>query len=626
MIKSGHHKIYYWQDFFSELLQSLIYRSNKTMPTNAVINEANETEKRYPNGFHIDKEKFENSIPWSTINGYSETLPEVCTTIRIPFDKSESQKHKSKCVYGLLVFALFSLVVTFSTLYALEFRKKKVSENKITKIPLQTSEPCFERVYAKSISNIINYSEYQEAVLSSKSEIGPELFNGKYEAVSITVTYFGEEIWKFNYSYTTNKNLNTDTPFPIASVSKIFTVLMLHKLVELDIIKSIDDPVQKYMPIFFIKNKFNSKNITFRHLACMMAGIQREAPCYPYTNISTCPFNNTVMLERIQKLSLKLPPKQTPSYSNLAASILGRVLEDIVGRNVTLEAWMDENIIKPLNMTNTGYNIHSRIKDIPKSYNSDGSIAEILDWGWSRPSGGMFSTTHDLGKLSSVFFSVSDIFSLSERSLNELFAPAFTWSDNSAQGCPFEIATLDPFNPENKKTAYINFAKDGYVPGYGTMFNLVPDLKLNVNVMVASNESQAAPISKIVVKNFSKAVDQILKKKKEYIPPPDFKYYIGEYKLQTKWPLIQKPVRVYEENNVLLINIEWFTAKLSYVENRTLETVNYEKDQLNQRCEILGLGVLHEKYHFFPTLGEMESQGFKTDAIAIYGFAEFRRI
>lgn len=63
------------------------------------------------------------------------------------------------------------------------------------------------------------------------------------------------------------------------------------------------------------------------------------------------------MFRRINNTVLVLPPDQAPSYSNLGISILGRILEKQLKNNQTYEDWVVQNILKPLNMTNTGFDV-----------------------------------------------------------------------------------------------------------------------------------------------------------------------------------------------------------------------------------------------------------------------------
>ena len=61
-----------------------------------------------------------------------------------------------------------------------------------------------------------------------------------------------------------------------------------------------------------------------------------------------------------------------------------------------------------------------------------------------------------------------------------LLLTAYYWSDKTAQGCPFEIAYIDPYKlfENNARMAYITYSKNGAIFGYGSMMTLIPELKL----------------------------------------------------------------------------------------------------------------------------------------------------
>ena len=89
-------------------------------------------------------------------------------------------------------------------------------------------------------------------------------------AISANVFYKGKVIWSEHYgSKAANKSEIPDdnTVYRIGSVTKIFPVLLLFKLYEQGIVSSVDDPLNKYVPEFGIKNPFGKDNVTLRQLA-----------------------------------------------------------------------------------------------------------------------------------------------------------------------------------------------------------------------------------------------------------------------------------------------------------------------------------------------------------------------
>ena len=90
----------------------------------------------------------------------------------------------------------------------------------------------------------------------------------------------------------------------------------------------------------------------------MMSGLPREAPCLNYTLKNFCPISNEEMYDRVRNISLSAFPGQVPAYSNLGFGILGSVLEGIV--NTTFAEWATKNIVRPLGMNDSGFDILAR--------------------------------------------------------------------------------------------------------------------------------------------------------------------------------------------------------------------------------------------------------------------------
>jgi len=89
-------------------------------------------------------------------------------------------------------------------------------------------------------------------------------------AISANVFYKSKVVWTGYYGSRRAQKSETpdsDTVYRIGSVTKIFPVLLLFKLYEEGVISSVDDPLNKYVPDFAIKNPFSKNNVTLRQLA-----------------------------------------------------------------------------------------------------------------------------------------------------------------------------------------------------------------------------------------------------------------------------------------------------------------------------------------------------------------------
>ena len=265
-----------------------------------------------------------------------------------------------------------------------------------------------------------------------------------------------------------------NTVYRIGSVTKIFTVLLLYKLYESGMIGSIDDPLSKYIPEFSMKNPFTSDNITLREIANQMSGLPREAPCI-YDCEGT---NSTEQLELLRNRSLILPSWTMPSYSNLGYALLGRLLTERV-LNTTFETWIQEEILGPLEMKNTGFEITSEIeRNAAFPYGNNKHRMPFSNIGWGNPAGGMYSTINDLTKLGMMFTRPSKQRVLKVSTVREMALPIDVAPDGrTLWGSPFEM---------EHSNGFLRRQKVGHIDTYGAYFSFVPELELGINVLISA--------------------------------------------------------------------------------------------------------------------------------------------
>ena len=165
-----------------------------------------------------------------------------------------------------------------------------------------------------------------------------------------------------------------NTGFRIGSITKVFTSLMMLMLRDTGKLKSIDDNITNYLPEFSIQNPFQThRGVTFRQLSSHMSGLPRNPPC-PGLFETGCNLSYSQIYDNLAKMRLMFPPGTQPEYSNLGFGLLGRVLEKIQGP--TWEEQVEETVIKPLKMNNTGNAFTpDAIKKLAVGYYSDGREA-----------------------------------------------------------------------------------------------------------------------------------------------------------------------------------------------------------------------------------------------------------
>ncbi len=188
-----------------------------------------------------------------------------------------------------------------------------------------------------------------------------------------------------------------ETKFRIGSITKQFTSMLVMQLVEKGKIK-LDGKLSDYLTYY---RKDNGDKITIHNLLTHTSGIPN------YTN--NAEFMQKHMGEAITPKDLivnycsgdlEFEPGSSWNYSNSGYIILGAIIEQVTGKKYESVLW--ENIITPLEMTNTGYE-HNDIKMTNQAIGYDKTpngitIARFIDMTVPFAAGAMYSTVEDLYK------------------------------------------------------------------------------------------------------------------------------------------------------------------------------------------------------------------------------------
>ncbi|WP_232828436.1 serine hydrolase domain-containing protein [Kribbella monticola] len=198
--------------------------------------------------------------------------------------------------------------------------------------------------------------------------------------------------------------MRTDTIFDMASVSKLFTSIVILQLVEKGKV-DLDTPIATYVPEFAENGK---AAITVRQALTHTTGLPAFLPLW-----SDQP---TPELRLHEALTAKLvnPPGSTYLYSDLNLISLGELAHRVTGK--TLDKLVADGITKPLQMRDTGYNPDEKKKPriaateyqtAPPRGMVWGSVHDENAWSLGGVAGhaGVFSTADDLAVLAQTFLS-----------------------------------------------------------------------------------------------------------------------------------------------------------------------------------------------------------------------------
>jgi CubicO group peptidase (beta-lactamase class C family) len=188
-----------------------------------------------------------------------------------------------------------------------------------------------------------------------------------------------------------------DTRFRIGSVTKQFTAALVLQLVEEGKIK-LDGKISDYLPDY---RKDTGDKVTIHQLLNHTSGI----PSYTsrpdfFPEISRDPYGVADFVKKFASGDLEFEPGTKFSYNNSGYTLLGAIIEKVTGKSY--ETVVTERILKPLAMTNTGYDHHSTlIQKRAGGYRktANGFVnAPYLDMSIPYAAGSLYSTVEDLYK------------------------------------------------------------------------------------------------------------------------------------------------------------------------------------------------------------------------------------
>lgn len=216
-----------------------------------------------------------------------------------------------------------------------------------------------------------------------------------------------------------NASVDADTPFQIASGTKIITGVLLMRLVEKGEIR-LEDPVGRYIA----DAPESWRGITVRHLAEHTSGISEDLG-------GPWPDTTAEFVTKAKAAPLAFPTGSESRYGLVDYVVLRAVLEKASG--LELQALMERELIRPLGLTHTMFN---QMRDSGRARVSTPIPGRAVTYGWSGTNqevresvypeatyaaGGLFSSARDLAKL---FAALDNGTYLKAESLLQLTTPA----------------------------------------------------------------------------------------------------------------------------------------------------------------------------------------------------------
>jgi CubicO group peptidase (beta-lactamase class C family) len=224
-----------------------------------------------------------------------------------------------------------------------------------------------------------------EAWLSQMGKDG--LFSG-----AVLIAHKGEILLSQGYGLADREQntFNTSqTRFRLGSITKQFTamaILMLQVQGKLHVEDTICNYVSDCPETW--------GEITIDHLLTHTSGIPNFTAFSNYMRMRATPSPPEQTMARFKDLPLDFQPGEKWSYSNSGYIILGHIIEQVSGQ--TYEAFLQQSILSPLNLSDTGYDHNSNGLAVGYTDQYSNLPADFIDMSIPHAAGALYSTVEDL--------------------------------------------------------------------------------------------------------------------------------------------------------------------------------------------------------------------------------------
>lgn len=308
---------------------------------------------------------------------------------------------------------------------------------------------------------------------------GQAVADKRNAAIGISVVQDGKLLFQKTYGYRDyGKKIPADpdtTGFMVGSITKTFVATAVAQLVDRGAIKSLDDPVNKYLTRFKLPGSFGAK-VTIAQVLNHRAGFEDV----DFGFVSGGKGNITLPLPREEILrflpDLVRQPGGAANYSNWGFSLLGFMIEDITRER--LDTYLKRSIFDPLGMKHTMLWYDKAPTYEAKQYRFTSDGRPVLIKGnpphpWIAPAGTLVSTPADMAR-----YMNAHILAGRDGGFPLLSAEMFrTLHRETYRNSPIAIGFAHAFWTDTVDGAS-TIEHGGGTPGFQSMLTMIPDRKI----------------------------------------------------------------------------------------------------------------------------------------------------
>ncbi len=329
--------------------------------------------------------------------------------------------------------------------------------------------------------------DYRAAAEALTRFITAQIAEKQFPALSIALVDDQTTVWARGFGYANPADsvpATADTPYRVASVSKLFTDLAVMQLVEAGRV-SLDSPVARYVPEVHPISGF-SQPITLRELLSHRSGLVREPPVGNYFDPASPSLAATAL--SLDGTTVIYAPGSRTKYSNAAIALAGYVVERVTGE--PFAAHLLRAVLEPLGMRSSSFEpppelLRRRARGM--MWTTDGRTFPAPTFALGlMPASELTTTMLDLGHFLSALFAGGAGPGgriVAESTLEAMWGIQFGGAgQQSGFGLGFEISRLD---------GHERVGHSGWHYGFATELAALPREKLGIAISLTLDASNA---------------------------------------------------------------------------------------------------------------------------------------
>jgi len=331
--------------------------------------------------------------------------------------------------------------------------------------------------------------DYAEVAAALTRFIDGQMMEKKLPALSIALIDGHETVWARGFGLANPADgtpATAETPYRVASVSKLFTDIAVMQLVEAGRV-ALDTPITRYVPEIHPTDPFGQP-ITLRELLSHRSGLVREPPVGNYFDPTSPTLAATA--QSLNATTLVYAPGSRTKYSNAAIALAGYVVERVTGE--PFAARLQRSVLAPLGMTSSSFEPSGPLlagRARGQMWTTDGRTFDAPTFPLGiEPAAELTTSMLDLGRFLSALFAGGvgpGGRVLADTTLARMWGIQFAGAgQTSGFGLGFAVSRLD---------GHQWIGHDGWHYGFGTEVAALPQDSLGVAVSTTVDAGMAVP-------------------------------------------------------------------------------------------------------------------------------------